>query len=122
MKCTLVSIDLAKSNFQICGFDEDRKVRVNKKVKRSNLIYELLKIDSTNIVIEVCYSSNPWGRRIERLGYKVFLIPAFVVSRSSELPVNPYPSLLKLDLLQHGISTPGALQNSGIESRGREAE
>lgn len=79
MKCNLVSIDLAKSIFQICGFDEDRKILFNKKVKRSNLIYELTKIDPTNIVMEACYSSNPWGRRIEKIGHKVFLIPAFVV-------------------------------------------
>ena len=79
MKCNLVSIDLAKSIFQICGFDEDRKVLFNKKIKRSNLIFELSKIEPTNIVMEACYSSNPWGRRIERLGHNVFLIPAFVV-------------------------------------------
>ena len=79
MKCNLVSIDLAKSIFQICGFDDDRKVLFNKKVKRSNLIHELSKIDPTNIVMEACYSSNPWGRRIERLGHNVFLVPPFVV-------------------------------------------
>ena len=79
MKCNLVSIDLAKSIFQICGFDDDRKVLFNKKVKRSNLIHELSKIDPTNIVMEACYSSNPWGRRIERLGHNVFLIPPFAV-------------------------------------------
>ncbi|MCP4432473.1 MAG: IS110 family transposase, partial [Gammaproteobacteria bacterium] len=79
MKCNLVSIDLAKSIFQICGFDDDRKVLFNKQVKRSNLIHELTKIDPTNIVMEACYSSNPWGRRIERLGHNVFLIPPFAV-------------------------------------------
>ncbi len=79
MKCNLVSIDLAKNIFQICGFDKDRKVLFNKKIKRSNLIFELSKIDPTNIVMEACYSSNPWGRRIEKSGHKVFLIPAFAI-------------------------------------------
>ncbi len=40
-ECNLVSIDLVKSIFQISGFDEDRIILFNKKVKRSNLIYEL---------------------------------------------------------------------------------
>lgn len=29
--------------------------------------------------MEACYSSNPWGRRIESLGHTVCLIPAFAV-------------------------------------------
>jgi transposase len=79
MKYNLVSIDLAKNIFQICGFNDNREVLFNKKVKRSNLILELTKMDNTNIVMEACYSSNPWGRRIEKLGHKVFLIPPFAV-------------------------------------------
>lgn len=79
MQCNLVSIDLAKNVFQVCGFDDNRKIIFNKKVKRSNLIHELRKIEPTRIVMEACYSSNPWARRIEKLGHEVFLIPAFVV-------------------------------------------
>lgn len=79
MKCNLVSIDLAKNIFQICGFDHNRNILFNKKVKRSNLIFELSKIDPTNVAMEACYSSNPWGRRIEKLGHTVFLIPPFAV-------------------------------------------
>jgi len=29
--------------------------------------------------MEACYSSNPWGRRIEKLGHTVRLIPPFIV-------------------------------------------
>jgi transposase len=79
MKCNLVSIDLAKNIFQICGFDHERKVMFNKKVKRSNLIHELSQIEPTRIAMEACYSSNPWGRRIENMGHKVFLVPPFMV-------------------------------------------
>jgi transposase len=79
MKCTLVSIDLAKNIFQICGFDAERNVIFNKKVKRSNLIYQLNQIEPTRVVMEACYSSNPWARRIEKLGHEVVLIPPFIV-------------------------------------------
>jgi len=79
MKCNLVSIDLAKNIFQLCGFDSKNTILFNKKVKRSDLILELTKIEPTNIAMEACYSSNPWGRRIEALGHTVFLIPPFAV-------------------------------------------
>jgi len=31
------------------------------------------------VVIEACYSSNPWGRKIDKLSHEVRLIPPFVV-------------------------------------------
>jgi len=79
MKCNLVSIDLAKTIFQICGFNDQREVLFNKKVKRSQLIHELRQIEPTRVVMEACYSLNPWGRRIEKLGHEVVLIPPFIV-------------------------------------------
>ena len=51
----------------------------NKKVKRSALIHELRQFEPTLVVMEACYSSNPWGRRIEKLGHNARLIPPFIV-------------------------------------------
>lgn len=79
MKCSVISIDLAKNVFQLCALDEERKVFVNKKVKRANLLHELRQFEPTNVVMEACYSANPWGRRIEKLGHTVKCIPAFAV-------------------------------------------
>lgn len=79
MKCSVISIDLAKNIFQICVLDENRKIIFNKKVKRSELLHELRQFEPTLIVMEACYSSNPWGRRIEKLGHTVRLIPPFIV-------------------------------------------
>lgn len=79
MKCSLISIDLAKNIFQVCVLDSERKIKTNKKVKRSNLIHELRQYEPTLVVMEACYSANPWGRRIEKLGHTVKLIPPFVV-------------------------------------------
>lgn len=79
MKCIRISIDLAKNVFQIAGFNEEREVIFNKKVKRSQLLYELSQIEPTKVAMEACYSSNPWGRRIEKLGHEVMLIPPFIV-------------------------------------------
>lgn len=79
MKCSVISIDLAKNIFQLCVLDENRQVIVNKKVKRSNLLHELRQFEPTRVVMEACYSSNPWGRRIQALGHQVELVPPFVV-------------------------------------------
>lgn len=79
MKCSVISIDLAKNIFQVCVLDEDKRVKTNKKVKRSDLIHELRQYDPTLVVMEACYSANPWGRRIEKLGHTVKFIPPFVV-------------------------------------------
>ena len=79
MKCSLLSIDLAKNIFQLCALDAQHNVLFNKKVKRSNLIHELRQIEPTFVVMEACYSANPWGRRIEKLGHNVKSIPPFLV-------------------------------------------
>lgn len=79
MKCSVISIDLAKNIFQICVLDEMRRILFNKKVKRSALLHELRQFEPAIVVMEACYSSNPWGRRIEKLGHKVRLIPPFIV-------------------------------------------
>ena len=79
MKCNVISIDLAKNIFQLCVLDDTRKIIFNKKVKRSELLHELRQFEPTLVVMEACYSSNPWGRRIEKLGHTVRLIPPFIV-------------------------------------------
>ena len=79
MKCNVISIDLAKNIFQICALGDNHKVLMNKKVKRSNLLNELRQFEPTLVVMEACYSANPWGRRIEKLGHEVKCIPAFAV-------------------------------------------
>ena len=79
MKCSVIGIDLAKNVFQICALDEKRQVLFNKKVKRTQLLQELAQFEPTLVVTEACYSSNPWGRRIQALGHTVKCVPAFMV-------------------------------------------
>lgn len=79
MKYSVISIDLAKNVFQLCAFNEKREIVLNKKVKRANLINALRQFPASLVVMEACYSSNPWGRRIMKLGHTVKCIPAFAV-------------------------------------------
>ena len=40
---------------------------------------ELRQYEPTLVVMEACYSSDPWGRRIQKLGHQVKAISAFAV-------------------------------------------
>lgn len=72
----LVSIDLAKSVFQVCRFSNDLKILSNKKFSRNKLIQEIAQLTPSNIVMEACYSAHYWGRTFEQYGHTVKLIPA----------------------------------------------
>ena len=72
----LVSIDLAKSVYQVCGFSVENKPIFNKRFKRSTFSEFMLKLEPTNIYMEACYSSHYWGRTLQEQGHQVYLIPA----------------------------------------------
>lgn len=73
--CKALSIDLAKSVFQVCGMDRNNKILFNKKVTRKKLIETVMNADPKTIFMESCYSANPWGRQFQSLGFEVKLIP-----------------------------------------------
>ena len=75
----LISIDLAKNVFQICAFSDFNKIAFNQRIHRGKILAKLRSIPSTTIVMEACYSSNYWGREIQKLGHTVKLIPPFKV-------------------------------------------
>lgn len=79
MKHNVISIDLAKTNFQVCALDDRQRIVLNRPVKRENLLNTLRQIPPTTVVMEACYSSNHWGRCIAELGHEVKLIPPFQV-------------------------------------------
>ncbi len=73
--CKLLSIDLAKTVFQLCGIDINHHVFFNKKIARNKLIETVMQVKPDTIVMESCYSANHWGRQFQSLGFKVNLIP-----------------------------------------------
>jgi len=73
---SLVSIDLAKTVFQVCRFTENNKILSNKKVSRKKLSQEIAQLSPTTIVMEACYSAHYWGRTFEQYGHTVKLVPA----------------------------------------------
>jgi transposase len=79
MKCSVISIDLAKNVFQACAMSEQREIIFNKKVKRKQLLDILRQFEPTIVVMEACYTSHPWGRAIQEMGHQVKLIPPYQV-------------------------------------------
>jgi len=74
--CKLLSIDLAKTVFQICGISNRNTTLFNRQVRRAKLLMEVLIIKPEVIIMESCYSANYWGRLFISHGFKVKLIPA----------------------------------------------
>ena len=72
----LVSIDLAKTVFQVCRLADGNKILSNKKVSRKKLNREIAQLSPTTIVMEACYSAHYWGRTFEQYGHTVNLVPA----------------------------------------------
>jgi transposase len=79
MNYKLISIDLAKTVFQVAAFNPDSTIAFNRKINRSALLNTLRQCEPTLVVMEACYSANYWGRTIEKLGHTVKLIPARMV-------------------------------------------
>lgn len=79
MKYKLISIDLAKNVFQVAVFDSQNALVSNKKIRRNKLLDVMRQYEPTTVVMEACYSSNYWGRAIQKLGHTVKLIPARMV-------------------------------------------
>jgi len=73
---SLVSIDLAKSVFQICQVTDNVKILSNKKVSRKNLSQEIARLSPTTVAMEACYTAHYWGRTFEQYGHTVKLVPA----------------------------------------------
>ena len=76
MKLKTITIDLAKTVFQVCGVNEHIKPQFNKKLKRTELLDFMRQQPPTLVVMEACYSSHYWGREIAKLGHDTKLIPA----------------------------------------------
>ena len=86
---TAVGIDLAKNVFQICALNQAERVVFNKKVSRSNLLKEIVKLPKCKIFMEACGSSHFWAEQCRKLGHEVGMIAGqhvkkFVVGDKSD--------------------------------------
>ena len=80
MKISTISIDLAKNVFQLMMFDDQHKIRQEKRLNRAAFSQFTQQHPPCKVVMESCYSANFWGRELQKLGFEVRLIPAQHVS------------------------------------------
>ncbi|MCG7988599.1 MAG: IS110 family transposase [Candidatus Thiodiazotropha weberae] len=78
-KHSLIAIDLAKNNFQVCVLDPHNKVTLNMRLKRSQLAELIAQQKPGPVAMEACYSSHYWARLFSEMGHDVKLIPALHV-------------------------------------------
>ncbi|RUO17969.1 IS110 family transposase [Aliidiomarina iranensis] len=75
MKVTTISIDLAKSVFQVCGTNQAGTQVFNRQVRRNKLLETVIQFPDADVVMEACSGSNYWGRLFIKHGFTVKLIP-----------------------------------------------
>lgn len=79
MNVSLIAIDLAKNVFQVCGVNREGTQVFNRPVRRAKLAEVIAQYPGTVIAMEACSGSNYWGRRFEKDGHEVRLIPPIQV-------------------------------------------
>ncbi|WFU25447.1 IS110 family transposase [Bradyrhizobium sp. CB1717] len=71
-----IGIDLGKNTFHVVGFDAMGAIVLRKKRSRNQLEQSLANVPSCLIGMEACAGAHHIGRRLEKLGHQVRLLPA----------------------------------------------
>lgn len=71
-----MGIDTSKNYFQLHGLDKYRRVVLQKRVTRANILQVLANIPPCTIGIESCASSHYWHRKFSASGHTVKILPA----------------------------------------------
>ena len=80
-KTTTISIDLAKEVFQVAVFNKHGHLKYNKKMNAQKMAAIVAQHPEANICMEACGTAHYWGRRFEKQGHKVYLVPAQVAAK-----------------------------------------
>jgi len=75
-KCNTISIELAKSVFQVAIINPRGKILSNKEMSRKRFLSFMANQKTSRIVMEACGSSNYWGRLFKEMGHEVLLVAA----------------------------------------------
>jgi transposase len=73
-KITLIGMDTAKQVFHLVGVDAGGHYVWRRKLRRSQLLSTLAKLEVCEVVLEACAASHHWARCIEELGHRARLI------------------------------------------------
>lgn len=76
MHAKTVAIDLAKEIFELAFADEAGRVIERKRLSRKAFLRVMDQRPALRVLMEACGSAHHWGRRFQRQGHEVRLIPA----------------------------------------------
>jgi transposase len=71
-----IGIDLGKNTFHVVGFDITGAIILRKKKSRNQLEQSLANVPACLIGMEACSGAHHLGRKLEKLGHQVRLLPA----------------------------------------------
>ena len=72
---TTLAIDLAKSVFEVAVSHNPGTVARRRRLSRSQLVRFMEQEAPSTVLMEACGSAHHWGRRFERIGHRVLLLP-----------------------------------------------
>jgi transposase len=81
MSTMQISVDLAKSVFQVAISNAPGRVESEHRLTRAGLVRFFAGHEPVEVLMEACGTAHYWGRELESLGHRVSLLPATDVSR-----------------------------------------
>ena len=76
-----ITIDLAKTVFQVALFNKFGKLKSNTKMNESKMVQFIAQHPGSVICMEACGTAHHWGRKFESQGYPVRLVPVHIVAK-----------------------------------------
>lgn len=81
MDTTRIAVDLAKSVFQVAVSSVPGRVDQHQRLSRERFERFFAQRESTDVLMEACGMAHHWGRHLEALGHRVWLLPPADVAR-----------------------------------------
>lgn len=78
---TTISIDLAKTVFQVAVFTKYGKQKSNKAVSAKKMLEIITQHPEARICMEACGTAHYWGRRFKEMGHQVKLVPPHIAAK-----------------------------------------
>ena len=76
-----ITIDLAKTVFQVAFFNRHGSFKSNTKVNEAKMLAFIAQHPGATICMEACSTAHHFGRKFQAQGYQVKLIPAHIVAK-----------------------------------------
>lgn len=113
-KLTTIGIDLAKNTFAVYGLGRVGQCGWKRKVRRKQLLEQLVRLEPCTIALEACGSSHYWARQIRELGHQVELLPPQHVKGYLRGQKNDYNDAQAIaEASEHGRIRPVPIKSAG---------